>query len=142
MVKLKTKKFTCFTTFSRLLERTEQNKENCEYWRKTIQQQCEIIINNWGKIAFSSLKLKEVLKETVMKNHLCPNATDAEIHVYSIAKYWFRFASDWEGGRKKRTEKKFFPQHKTKPIGNRRPGSEPEDATQDKILDNMNFLMS
>lgn len=54
------------------------------------------------------MKLKEVLKETVMKNHLCPNATDAEIHVYSIAKHWFRFASDWEGGRKKRTEKKSF----------------------------------
>uniref|UniRef100_A0A8W8MDM5 Uncharacterized protein n=2 Tax=Magallana TaxID=2171616 RepID=A0A8W8MDM5_MAGGI len=57
-----------------------------------------------GKIAFSSLQFKEVLKEIVRKNRLCPNATDAEI--YSVAKNWFRFASDREGGRKRRAEKK------------------------------------
>lgn len=67
-----------------------------------------------GKIA--SLKLKEVLKETVIKNHPCPNATDAEI--YSIAKYWFRFAS--REGERRGQRKRGFPQHKTKPIGNRR----------------------
>lgn len=45
-------------------------------------------------------------------------------------------------GERKGQRKRVFPQQKTKPIGNRRPGSEPEDATQDKILHNMNFLMS
>lgn len=86
---------------------------------------------NWvgkgGKIAFSSLKLKEVLKETVRKNRLCPSATDAEI--YSIAKDWFRFASDRDGGRKRRAEKKRLSAgHET---DREQEGSEPEDATQD-----------
>lgn len=38
------------------------------------------------------------------KNRLCASATDAEI--VSVAKDWFRFAKDREGGRKKREERK------------------------------------
>lgn len=38
------------------------------------------------------------------KNRLCASATDAEIA--SVAKDWFRFAKDREGGRKKREERK------------------------------------
>lgn len=87
---------------------------------------------NWvgkgGKIAFSSLKLKEVLKETVRKNRLCPNATDAEI--YSVAKDWFRFASDREGGRKRRAEKKRLSAALNE-TDREQEGSEPEDATQE-----------
>lgn len=40
----------------------------------------------------------------VRKNRLCASATDAEIA--SVAKDWFRFAKDREGGRKKREERK------------------------------------
>ncbi|XP_062576465.1 uncharacterized protein LOC134238352 isoform X2 [Saccostrea cucullata] len=61
---------------------------------------------NWvgkgGKIAFSTLKLNNVLKATIRKNRLCATSTDSEIAV--IAKDWFRFAGDRDGGRKKREE--------------------------------------
>lgn len=63
---------------------------------------------NWigkgGKTAFSTLKIKDVLTATVRKNRLCSSATDSEI--FEVAKNWFRFASDRDGGRKKREEKK------------------------------------
>lgn len=61
-----------------------------------------------------------------MKNHLCPNATDAEI--YSIAKYWFRCAireEERSGAEKKRLS---AAQNET---DWEQEGSEPEDATQD-----------
>lgn len=60
------------------------------------------------------------------QNRLCSNATDAEI--YSVAKNWFRFASDREGGRKRRAEKKRLSaaQNDTE-----QEGSEPEDSTHD-----------
>lgn len=38
------------------------------------------------------------------KNRLCATATDAEIS--AIAKDWFRFAADREGGRKKSEDRK------------------------------------
>ena len=96
---------------------------------------------NWigkgGKIAFSSLKVKDVLTskctlelltniymytittkrsmpvyitydslslETVRKNRLTGSATDSEIE--AVAKDWFRYANDRDGGRKKRENKK------------------------------------
>ncbi|XP_078338841.1 uncharacterized protein LOC111134410 [Crassostrea virginica] len=63
---------------------------------------------NWigkgGKIAFSSLRVKDVLTKTVRKNRLTGSATDSEIE--AGAKDWFRFASDRDGGRKKRENRK------------------------------------
>lgn len=50
------------------------------------------------------LEKKDVLTATVRKNRLCSSATDLEI--FEVAKNWFRFASDRDGGRKKREEKK------------------------------------
>ena len=38
------------------------------------------------------------------KNRICSGATDAEIA--TVAKDWFRFAKDRQGGRKQREEKK------------------------------------
>ena len=42
--------------------------------------------------------------ETVRKNRLTGSATDSEIE--AVAKDWFRFANDRDGGRKKRENKK------------------------------------
>ena len=50
-------------------------------------------------INYDSLSL-----ETVRKNRLTGSATDSEIE--AVAKDWFRFASDRDGGRKKRENKK------------------------------------
>ncbi|XP_033730551.1 uncharacterized protein LOC117340180 [Pecten maximus] len=43
-------------------------------------------------------------QSTVRKNRLCATATDSEIA--AIAKDWFRFACDRDGGRKRRQEQK------------------------------------
>uniref|UniRef100_A0A8W8MP92 Uncharacterized protein n=1 Tax=Magallana gigas TaxID=29159 RepID=A0A8W8MP92_MAGGI len=55
---------------------------------------------NWtgkdGKTAFSTLKIKDVLTAAVRKNRLCSSATDSEI--FEVAKNWFRFESDSDGG--------------------------------------------
>uniref|UniRef100_A0A8W8MM09 Uncharacterized protein n=1 Tax=Magallana gigas TaxID=29159 RepID=A0A8W8MM09_MAGGI len=55
---------------------------------------------NWigkgGKTAFSTLKIKDVLTATVRKKRLCSSATDSEI--FKVAKNWFRFESDRDGG--------------------------------------------
>uniref|UniRef100_A0A8W8HST2 DUF4806 domain-containing protein n=1 Tax=Magallana gigas TaxID=29159 RepID=A0A8W8HST2_MAGGI len=63
---------------------------------------------NWkgkgDKIAFSTLKLKDLLIKAVRKNRLCTLATESEIG--NITKEWFRYAADREGGRKLREEKK------------------------------------
>lgn len=66
--------------------------------------------------------------EIVRKNRLCPNATDAEI--YAIAKNWFRFARDREGGEKRRAEKKRLSAAQNE-TDREQEGSEPEDSTQD-----------
>ncbi|XP_061177645.1 uncharacterized protein LOC133186405 [Saccostrea echinata] len=71
---------------------------------------------NWkgkgGKIAFSSLRIKDIVTRTVRKNRLTAAATDSEI--CTIIKDWFRFASDREGGRKKREERKRMNEEKRK----------------------------
>nr|XP_022311174.1 uncharacterized protein LOC111116470 [Crassostrea virginica] len=63
---------------------------------------------NWigkgGKVAFSMLLLNTILKAVVRKNRICSGATDAEIA--TVAKDWFRFAKDRQGGRKQREERK------------------------------------
>lgn len=63
---------------------------------------------NWkgkgDKIAFSTLKLKDLLIKAVRKNRLCTLATESEIG--NITKEWFRYATDREGGRKLREERK------------------------------------
>ncbi|XP_033762240.1 uncharacterized protein LOC117343828 [Pecten maximus] len=43
-------------------------------------------------------------QSTVRKNRLCATATDSEIA--AIAKDWFRFVCDRDGGRKRREEQK------------------------------------
>ncbi|XP_033728630.1 uncharacterized protein LOC117317804 [Pecten maximus] len=43
-------------------------------------------------------------QSTVRKNRLCATATDSEIA--AIAKDWFRFSCDRDGGRKRREEQK------------------------------------
>ena len=50
-------------------------------------------------ITYDSLSL-----ETVRKNRLTGSATNSEIE--AVAKDWFRFANDRDGGRKKRENKK------------------------------------
>ncbi|XP_062620709.1 uncharacterized protein LOC134282321 [Saccostrea cucullata] len=63
---------------------------------------------NWlgkgGKLAFSSLKVKEILIKGVRRDRLCSSATEAE--VCHTAKEWFRYATDREGGRKRREDRK------------------------------------
>jgi hypothetical protein len=52
----------------------------------------------------SDLSWKVYFTATVRKNRLCSSATDAGI--FDVAKTWFRFASDRDGGRKKTRKKR------------------------------------
>ncbi|XP_076877035.1 uncharacterized protein LOC143526423 isoform X2 [Brachyhypopomus gauderio] len=62
---------------------------------------------NWrginGKMAFSSLCLKDVIAGAVRRNHLTRQATNQEIEFY--VKKWLHLAMDREGGRKLRQER-------------------------------------
>ncbi|XP_033738642.1 uncharacterized protein LOC117326124 isoform X2 [Pecten maximus] len=52
-----------------------------------------------------------LIKRQLRKNRLCATATDSEIA--AIAKDWFRFACDRDGGRKRREEQKRIQQAAT-----------------------------
>lgn len=63
---------------------------------------------NWvgkgGKLAFSKLKLKDILIRAVRANRLSSDATHSDI--CNTVKEWFRYSCDREGGRKEREERK------------------------------------
>lgn len=63
---------------------------------------------NWigkgGKLAFSKLKLKDILIRAVRANRLSSDATHSDI--CNTVKEWFRYSCDREGGRREREERK------------------------------------